>query len=395
MECEVCKEIIPEVVEYRGKFISILDFKDIEPPYIILQTMNKYYKQQNLLNFTSIFVVSFKSKNNFIIGRANDADIPLNYPSISRNHCMLSYSQGNFYVDDLGSKFGTLLLIQNNILFLPFKEITIQIGKFLLIFKLIRTFLGYFNCFKNIKYIKMSYGDNFKSCEKKVYLKILENFNYNIVDPVEKFNSINDSSNSNESKDIQKINKEKEEINDNYDKDNDDEKTEKDERNIGTEFNENLKLRYIDENSNNFEETKKMENLNSDKYNFLRDSNTKLRMTGGSLLMKKIETNSFMNENSKINNKSNKAQNESNEILVNNINNIFNENINKRKNKFSTFSPYKMKNLLKIKNKNKKNDTLRNTMFNTGTNLNIFKKEKKISLTNTGRVKKYKIKKNK
>ena len=79
MECEVCKEIIPEVVEYRGKFISILDFKDIEPPYIILQTMNKYYKQQNLLNFTSIFVVSFKSKNNFIIGRANDADIPLNY----------------------------------------------------------------------------------------------------------------------------------------------------------------------------------------------------------------------------------------------------------------------------------------------------------------------------
>ena len=141
LECEVCKEIIPEVVEYRGKFISILDFKDIEPPYIILQTINKYYKQQNLLNFTSIFVVSFKSKNNFIIGRANDADIPLNYPSISRNHCMLSYSQGNFYIDDLGSKFGTLLLIQNNILFLPFREITIQIGKFILIFKLIITFL--------------------------------------------------------------------------------------------------------------------------------------------------------------------------------------------------------------------------------------------------------------
>ena len=108
LECEICKSIIPEIVEYRGKFISLLNFKDIEPPYIILQTMYQYNSQNiNPPNFNAIFVISLKKKDYIIIGRANNSDIRLSDVSVSRNHSIISYSNENFYIDDIGSKFGT------------------------------------------------------------------------------------------------------------------------------------------------------------------------------------------------------------------------------------------------------------------------------------------------
>ena len=141
LECEICKSIIPEQVEYRGKIISLLDFKDIEPPYLILQAVN-YNTQNKNLQYNIIFIISFKEKNYLIMGRANNSDIKLNDISVSRNHSIIRYNNGKFYIDDIGSKFGTLLLIQNNILFLPYKEINIQTGKCHLSFYLVRTCLG-------------------------------------------------------------------------------------------------------------------------------------------------------------------------------------------------------------------------------------------------------------
>ena len=210
LECEICKTIIPEIVEYRGKYISLLDFKDIEPPYIILQSMHQYNLQNrnvsNISDLNMIFVMSFKQKKYLVIGRANNSDIRLNDVSVSRNHSMISYDDGNFYIDDIGSKFGTLLLIQNNILFLPYKDISIQTGKCHLSFKLKRTCLGCFKCYQNKKYEKMSYEDYFKTKDKNVYNQIIDNYNNNIVDPLEKFSSINGSISISQNNDIDKEN---------------------------------------------------------------------------------------------------------------------------------------------------------------------------------------------
>ena len=109
LECEICKAVIPEQVEYRGKYISLLDFKEIEPPYLILQTMNQYNPLNKNLDFNIIFVMSFKLKNFLIIGRANNSDIRLSDISVSRNHSVISFDNGEFFIDDIGSKFGTLL----------------------------------------------------------------------------------------------------------------------------------------------------------------------------------------------------------------------------------------------------------------------------------------------
>ena len=358
LECEICKSPIPEIVEYRGKYLSLLDFKEIEPPYIILQTMYQYnFQSRNISEFNLIFVMSMKLKDFLVIGRANNSDIRLSDVSVSRSHSIISYDEGNFYIDDIGSKFGTLVLIQNNIVFLPYKEISIQTGKCHLIFNLKRSYLGCFKCYKNKVYDKLSYEDFFLTKDKKVYSQILENFNNNIVDPIEKFSSVNGSISDKDNNDNDDLSNNLETLkildqNDSgKEKDNknaDEQKTER-VNTINNEYsnniNENINFRYMLENSINsvedknnkeFEEINENEsnlnnNLSNDKWNTMnlnlksesknKDNNEiKLKQ---SIFMNKLN-NSFADENNKSNNNLINKQNESNDILFNDIRSTYN-----------------------------------------------------------------------
>lgn len=194
LKCEICQNIIPEIAEFRGKFLSLLDFKNMDPPYIILQSMYQYNSNsRNLSDLNVIFVIGLKLNGQVLIGRSNLSNIRLSDVSVSRNHAKLKYINGEFFLEDIGSKFGTLLLIQNDILFFPYKDIKIQSGRSLLMFKLKRTCLGLFKCYKNKLYNNKIFLDKFNNGEKKVYKQILETFNKNIIDPIEKFSSISGS----------------------------------------------------------------------------------------------------------------------------------------------------------------------------------------------------------
>ena len=348
LECEICKSSIPETVEYRGRFISLLDFKDIEPPYIILQTMYQYGSQnRNYTDFNVIFVISLKVKNFVIIGRANTSDIRINDVSVSRNHSMISYLDGNFYIDDIRSKFGTLLLIQNNILFLPFKEINIQNGKCHLIFKLIRTFLGCFKCFNNKSYEKLSYEKILSKNDKSVYLQILESFNYNIVDPIEKFSNISRTSSVSESN-YNTVNCDDDKKSDIKDKNNDDEQTEKISNIHENIMKANLNLKYIFENSihsrdikNNIEcnninikEDNNIDGINNVSMEqrptinaYINNENNEDMKIPGNMLGNKLN-NTYMNENNKNIFNISQKQNESKDILINDIKNEDSQNFN-------------------------------------------------------------------
>ena len=379
LECEICKSIIPEIVEYRGKFISLLNFKDIDPPYIILQTMYQYNSQnKNLPNFNAIFVISLKIKDYIIIGRANNSDIRLSDVSVSRNHSNISYYNGNFYIDDIGSKFGTLLLIQNNILFLPYKDLNIQTGKNHLIFRLVRTFLGCFKCFKNKNYENLSYADYFNVKDKKVYLKMLEAFNNNIVDPIERFDSIYGSESGSENNDMNFNNSDDEKIIEEKNNE-DDEKTEKLDTIIKYDINENLNVRLIFDNSLNSIDVKKNKQYNININNYDNDitnrsndkkptvninnenKQNKLKLSKGNL-MKKLN-NSYKNENYK-NNKLIQNQNESNDIFFHDIKSECYNKINGIKINSSSFSILKIMNILKRKNKTKNIRTSLNIKYN-------------------------------
>ena len=261
LECEICKTIIPEIVEYRCKYLSLLDFEDIEPPYLILQSMHHYNLQNknesNVSNLNMIFIMSFKKKNYLVIGRANDSDLKLNNLTVSHNHSVINYSEDNFYIDDIGSKFGTLLLVQNNILFLPYKEITIQTGLSRLSFILKRTFLGCFKCYPNKKYEKMSYEDNFKTKNKEIYRQIIDNFNNNIVDPLEKYSSVNGSISERQNNDIDKE----------KDDDKDKEKTER------SKTGQNITIANHINSINNYNHIKCDNDIKKIKYSDIKENN--------------------------------------------------------------------------------------------------------------------------
>ena len=353
LECEICKALIPEQVEYRGKFISLLDFKEIEPPYLILQTMNQYNPLNKNLDFNIIFVMSFKIKNFLIIGRANNSDIRLSDISVSRNHSVISFDNGEFFIDDIGSKFGTLLLIQNNILFLPYKEISIQTGKCHLVFYLMRTFLGCFKCIKNKIFENLSYEEYFNINEKKVYLQIMENIkNNNIVDPIEKFNSISDSYNSDNN------------INDENENNN----------NIISDNANNLKINSLISEKNLVEnsgiDVGKRPTLNIN----LNDLDNKENNIGN--FITKNLCNSLSNENNNVYN-SFQRQNESNDMLFHDLNN--NTNI-KPKNQLNDFINFNLSDINIINNKR----NFRNRKYTTVTNkfYDIIKGNFKFSLIN-------------
>ena len=336
LKCEICKSIIPEIAEFRGKFLSLLDFKNIEPPYIILQSMYQYNSSNRTLSdINIIFVISLKLKRQIYIGRANISNIRLSDVSVSRNHAKLKYCNGEFYLEDIGSKFGTLVLIQNNILFLPYKDINIQTGRSLLMFKLRRTCIGLFKCFKNKLYNNKSYLDSFLNYEKKVYTQILETFNQNIIDPIEKFSSISGSCTPSKKSSVtieeNKIN----ETNSNGNK----------------ELNEEGKSQ--EKNSENENINKKLNISNGQEKNeILIESNIKENDKGNNNEYK--ETIPIFNLNINKLNKNHlvkaeyKKQNESHEILLSEINNDENKiNIDKKnKNIFSKL------NVMNILNKN-------------------------------------------
>lgn len=69
--------------------------------------------------------------------------------SVSRNHAKLKLHNGYFYLEDNGSKFGTVVLIQNDILFHYEKQVTILSGKIYLKFNTERTCLAWIRCYHN------------------------------------------------------------------------------------------------------------------------------------------------------------------------------------------------------------------------------------------------------
>ena len=361
LKCEICQSIIPEIAEFRGKFISLLDFKNIDSPYIILQSMYQYnYLNKNTTDLNIIFVISLKTSNYVNIGRANNSNIRLSDVSVSRNHAKITFSKGDFYLEDIGSKFGTLVLIQNNILFLPNKNINIQTGKSHFLFKLKRTCLGLFKCYNNKLFENKKYLNSFINSEKKVYSQILETFNNNIIDPIEKYSSVSGSCTPSKSNETIEENKNND-INGEEKSESINDMNENMNENANLNLSNGIKKNEILIESNNIKEDDKKNNihyfesipilnLNINKLN----NNNKLTMQNEQ--KKQNESREFL-INETINNNNNEESNNKKILSKNNLMSVLNNNaINKRSasviNKEKTLS----NSLIQIHKKNKNTD---------------------------------------
>jgi hypothetical protein len=117
--CEICQEPYPDYIYSQDKenLYEIFDFIQMKfNNYIIIETIPINYNSEEIRKKREIFVLSFDEKESIFIGRSHSTDMRLNDITVSRYHSKIIFNRdkNKYYIRDMGSKFGTGILIQNN-----------------------------------------------------------------------------------------------------------------------------------------------------------------------------------------------------------------------------------------------------------------------------------------
>ena len=99
--------------------------KPKDKKFVVLESLDQL-KENN--NFKSIHVINFDNSEKIILGRGHDSDVRINDISVSRVHASIILNDGQIFLKDLKSKFGTLALLKDDIE-VQEKKICLQIGR--------------------------------------------------------------------------------------------------------------------------------------------------------------------------------------------------------------------------------------------------------------------------
>lgn len=112
--CEICNEPFPVTVKNKDKFFNLIDYEEpIGQNYIILQSLNSVKENSYPL---SVHVLMFlENEGFFILGRGHESDLRISDISVSRQHAKIFMKNNKFYMEDLKSKFGTLVLAKEEV----------------------------------------------------------------------------------------------------------------------------------------------------------------------------------------------------------------------------------------------------------------------------------------
>ena len=130
--CELCNNKFPDYIKYKDKIYNIILFKPNFDEYIIFESLNMEKPQHNYIH-----IISLENKKNILVGRAKECEFMLPEISLSRSHSIIHKKDGELLIEDNKSKFGTLILIQNeSIEIMNNFPLKIQISNTFLKFKL-------------------------------------------------------------------------------------------------------------------------------------------------------------------------------------------------------------------------------------------------------------------
>ena len=206
IECELCKTRLPDYIRHNNEIYSLLNLEKNYDTEKILNNKEKKSKEQkeyihNYIIFDSVtpqktddskfrFLTKFDKNNILRIGRGLENQLILNDISVSRNHCKLIIDDNeDVILEDNSSRFGSLVLIQDEIEILKGHKLHVQVGTNYLIFTLNKK-KGLFSCC-NAEEI-----DNKKTYEKLNSLSIKYNKKNEILDEsISIENSDNDEGN--------------------------------------------------------------------------------------------------------------------------------------------------------------------------------------------------------
>jgi hypothetical protein len=122
--CEICKLPYPLKFELDGRCHSLIDVCLPGENFMVLESLNQT-KDNN--NYKSVHVIKFSAGDKVFLGRGHESDIRVNDISVSRKHASLEFSSTGVVLKDLCSKFGTLVLLHDDIQIN--EDIYLQIGR--------------------------------------------------------------------------------------------------------------------------------------------------------------------------------------------------------------------------------------------------------------------------
>ncbi|CAK88071.1 unnamed protein product (macronuclear) [Paramecium tetraurelia] len=153
LECEICKFNYPPVFKSDQHIVDLVELsKPTEQAYVLMEIIQKRQdmrvdktnQDSSWAQCNGVYIVTFDNNSDdkvaktkeLQIGRANETEIRINDISVSRNHGTLKLNEGEVYLTDNKSKFGSLILMQQKVIPLinELNGIEIQVGRSVLQF---------------------------------------------------------------------------------------------------------------------------------------------------------------------------------------------------------------------------------------------------------------------
>ncbi|CAD8072006.1 unnamed protein product [Paramecium primaurelia] len=131
LECEVCQELLPQQIRFKGQVLDLAALERPNQPYIILE--NTQISEKDKKAQRGIYLIKGTPDDQIKLGRGHQCEIRISDISVSRLHAFIKYEKGNFVIVDNNSKFGTLVRLQSPYL-LCMDKIAIQVGRTVLTF---------------------------------------------------------------------------------------------------------------------------------------------------------------------------------------------------------------------------------------------------------------------
>jgi len=133
-ECEICKQSYPYIFKLGDKLFKLVDLEPPKPDsnYILMESMPLDKNSSRTIHM----LTPTSAKPTFKLGRGHESEVRINDISVSRFHAVLKYREDGFYLEDNNSKFGTIVLVREQVQLKEDYSIAFQSGRTVLSFTL-------------------------------------------------------------------------------------------------------------------------------------------------------------------------------------------------------------------------------------------------------------------
>ena len=128
IDCDICKMELPLTLKTKTAVVNLIEHDRPHTPFIVLEAFPSERTAPKSLHV----IMMTTGKQSIRLGRGHDSDVRINDISVSRCHAMITFTNGQFFLEDNNSKFGTLVRADDSLTLSLSETATVQVGRSLL-----------------------------------------------------------------------------------------------------------------------------------------------------------------------------------------------------------------------------------------------------------------------